>query len=381
MSRIYLSIGSNIGDRQMYLQLAVGLITYRIGKVEKLSSILETPAWGFEGNAFYNACLAVDTSLDPQEILEELLSIEVFLGRERKTAEGYQARTIDLDLLLHENKVVDTPQLSVPHPRMEIRNFVLVPLAEIAPNVIHPVLKKSIHQLLKDSPDNAVLTKVSHRLFLPKRKHFIAIEGNIGVGKTSFTHQLQAALGGTLLLENFYDNPYLVDFYQDPEKFALKVETAFLTDRIEQLSSFFDQKNDLPIVADFSLEKSLLFAQQNLSKTDFTSYKEDYKKNTQNLPQPELVLFLDQRIEQLQKNIEKRGRDFEQEIQKDYLKKIGQGYKDWQKNSALNIHIINTKDMDFVHKTSDFHHLLLCFFKVELLIKVPTHHPSGNGNI
>ena len=359
---VYLSLGSNMGDRQMFLQLAIGLITYRIGRVKQLSSVVETPAWGFEGDAFFNACVGVETALNPQDVLNELLAIESLLGRERNKAEGYQARTIDLDIIFYENKVIDAEQLIIPHPRMEKRNFVLAPLAEIAPDFKHPVLKQSIRQLVADSQDKANVTSLKDELMLPKRQQFVAIEGNIAVGKTSFTQLLQAAVGGTLLHENFFDNPYLADFYQDPETFALKVETAFLEERIQQLTTFFSQKNTRPVIADFSLEKSLLFARQNLSARDFDAYKKQYLKVNEGLPQPDLVLFLVQSVPQLQKNIEKRGRDFEQDISDDYLQKIETGYLQWKENSTLNICELNTKGIDFIEDPEDFFPLLYAFF-------------------
>ena len=359
---VYLSLGSNMGDRQMFLQLAIGLITYRIGGVKQLSSVVETPAWGFEGDAFYNTCVRVETALNPQDVLNELLAIESLLGRERNKAEGYQARTIDLDILFYEDKVIDTEHLNIPHPRMEKRNFVLAPLAEIAPDFKHPVLKQSIRQLAAESQDKTSVTFLKDELILPKRQEFIAIEGNIGVGKTSFTQRLQAVIGGTLLHENFFNNPYLADFYQDPETFALKVETAFLEERIQQLTTFFSQKNTRPVIADFSLEKSLLFAQQNLSARDFDAYKKQYLKVSEGLPQPDLVLFLTQCVPQLQKNIEKRGRDFEQDISDDYLQKIEAGYFQWKENSTLNIYELNTKGIDFIENPEDFFPLLHAFF-------------------
>lgn len=362
MRMVYLSLGSNMGDRQMFLQLAIGLITYRIGTIKQLSRVVETQAWGFEGDAFYNACVGVETALNPQDVLDELLAIESYLGRERKEANGYQARTIDLDILFYEDKVIDTKQLNIPHPRMEKRNFVLAPLAEIAADFKHPVLKQNIRQLAANSQDKTSVTLLKETLILPKKQQFVAIEGNIGAGKTSFTQRLQAAIGGTLLHENFFDNPYLADFYQDPEKFALKVETAFLEDRIQQLTAFFSQKNTLPLIADFSLEKSLLFAQQNLSDRDFNRYKEKFLDASKDFPQPELVLFLAQSIPQLQKNIEKRGRDFEQDISDDYLQKIETGYLQWKENSTLNICELNTKGIDFVDTPDGFFPLLLAFF-------------------
>ena len=359
---VYLSLGSNIGDRQLYLQLAIGLITYRVGEVKQVSNIVETPAWGFEGAAFYNICLELETALSPQKVLKELLNIENYLGRERNTDKGYQARTIDLDILFFEEDIIQLSHLSIPHPRMDKRNFVLAPLAEIAPHLIHPILNKSIEQLKRETDDVSTITPVKSNLKIPVRKKFIAIEGNIGVGKTSFTHRLQEALGGTILLENFYDNPYLADFYRDPETYALKVETAFLEERIQQLTTFFRQKNSAPIIADFSLEKSLLFAQQNLSLTDFITYEKDYLETSQNLPQPELVLFIEQSIPQLQKNIAKRGRDFEQNISNDYLQKIEEGYLQWKSSSSLTIKELDTKDMDFIENPRVFYTLLMDFF-------------------
>ena len=360
---VYLSLGSNIGDRQLFLQLAIGLITYRIGEVKQVSSIVETPAWGFEGDAFYNACLSLETALSPQKVLEELLTIEKILGRKRKRTKEYQARNIDLDILLFGEEIIHSHNLSIPHPRMEKRNFVLAPLAEIAPDTLHPILNKSLEQLYLETEDTALINPIKDNLFIPKRKKFIAIEGNIGAGKTTFTHQLQSAVGGTLLLENFYDNPFLADFYQDPEAFALKVETAFLEERVQQLSSFFKSKNNFPVLADFSLEKSLLFAQQNLSSADFTAYKKEYLEASANLPQPDLVLFLAQSIPQLQKNIQKRGRDFEQGISHHYLQKIETGYAQWQKNSSLNICELNTVGVDFVQESKAFYTLLATFFR------------------
>ena len=360
---VYLSLGSNIGDRQLFLQLSIGLISYRIGEVKQVSSIVETPAWGFEGDPFYNACLSLETALSPQKVLEELLTIEKILGRKRKTTKEYQARNIDLDILLFGEEIIRSQNLSIPHPRMEKRNFVLAPLAEIAPGTLHPILNKSIEQLYQETEDPTLINPIKGNLFIPKLKKFIAIEGNIGAGKTTFTHQLHSAVGGTLLLENFYDNPFLADFYQDPEAFALKVETAFLEERGQQLSSFFKSKNNFPVLADFSLEKSLLFAQQNLSAVDFTTYKKEYIEASANLPQPDLVIFLTQSIPQLQKNIQKRGRDFEQGISDQYLQKIENGYRQWQENSALHICELNTIGVDFVQDSKAFYTLLSAFFR------------------
>ena len=166
---VYLSIGSNLGDRLLHLQLAVGMIAYRIGEIKCLSKVVETPAWGFEGEAFYNACLAVDTPLSPEEVLNQLLEIEEFLGRKRSEKNGYQSRTIDLDIIFYGNQVVKTNRLTLPHPRMQERNFVLAPLAEIAPAVEHPESKLTVESLLKTSEDTTAVTEISAPLFPVKK--------------------------------------------------------------------------------------------------------------------------------------------------------------------------------------------------------------------
>ena len=208
---VYLSIGSNLGDRLLHLQLALGMITYRIGEVKLISSIVETPSWGFQGEAFYNACLGVETNLPPNEVLAHLLAIEEFLGRKRNHQKGYQSRTIDLDILLYDDLVLKTETLTLPHPRMHERNFVLNPLTEIAPDSKHPIKNITSRELLEISEDKTIVHRVETPLLRVKKLNHLAIEGNIGAGKTTFAQWLNKALGGRLLLENFYDNPYLED--------------------------------------------------------------------------------------------------------------------------------------------------------------------------
>ena len=361
---VYLSIGSNLGDRLLHLQLAVGMIAYRVGEIKSISKVVETPAWGFEGETFYNACLAVDTPLRPEEVLTQLLKIEKFLGRKRSEKNGYQSRTIDLDIIFYGNHVVKTDRLTLPHPRMQERNFVLAPLAEIAPLVKHPESKLSVKTLLKTSEDTTTVTEISAPLFAVNKIDYIAIEGNIGVGKTTFAEILQAAIGGRLLLENFYDNPYLEDFYRDPETFALPVENAFLEDRIQQQNQFFSRTENSPVIADYCLEKSPLFARQNLNEKDINLYLESYAKKVAPLPQPSIVFFLEQSIDQLLKNIKKRGRNFEENMEAAYLEKIERGYKEWQNESKLkriNFPLLNS---DITKDPSVFYRFLMALFRL-----------------
>lgn len=155
---VYIGLGSNIGNRFALLQEAVDCIDSRIGTILSVSKVYETPAWGFESEAFLNACIKIETKYTAFEVLEALLSIENKLGRDRNLSEGYQARPIDLDILLFKNDVISQKNLQLPHPRMELRQFVLTPLADIAASIVHPQLQKSIEELQQVCEDDSVLS-------------------------------------------------------------------------------------------------------------------------------------------------------------------------------------------------------------------------------
>jgi len=155
---VYIGLGSNIGNRFALLQEAVDFIDSRIGTILSVSKVYETPAWGFESEAFLNACIKIETKYTAFEVLEALLSIENKLGRDRNLSEGYQARPIDLDILLFKNDVISQKRLQLPHPRMELRQFVLTPLADIAASIVHPQLQKSIEELQQVCEDDSVLS-------------------------------------------------------------------------------------------------------------------------------------------------------------------------------------------------------------------------------
>lgn len=153
---VYLSLGTNIGDRQRNIMQAVNLLNERVGTVATLSSFLETEPWGFEStNAFINVALAIETMLTPEELLEATQVIEKDLGRMTKsTNDGYADRIIDIDILLYDDMILSQEDLKIPHPLMQERLFVLTPLAEIAPELVHPVLKTTIKNLETRLNDN-----------------------------------------------------------------------------------------------------------------------------------------------------------------------------------------------------------------------------------
>jgi 2-amino-4-hydroxy-6-hydroxymethyldihydropteridine diphosphokinase len=158
MNTAYLLIGGNLGDRAAYLQLALKHIEALCGKITSSSSIYETAAWGNTNQpAFYNQAICVETTLEPENLLARLLTIEIEMGRVRE--EKYGPRTIDLDILMVNDIVLDSPTLTIPHPQLHNRRFALLPLIEIAPTLLHPVLDKTMHELLLNCPDTLDVQK------------------------------------------------------------------------------------------------------------------------------------------------------------------------------------------------------------------------------
>lgn len=160
MARIYLLLGSNRGDRLRFLQAAVKKIASRIGPITGSSSVYETEPWGFEDQTqFLNQLIVAGTSLEPAAAMTAIASIEQQLGRERE-GENYSARTIDIDILFFEERVINTEELVIPHPRLHERRFALEPLAEIEQGLVHPVFKKTVAQLLAECKDTMKVRKV-----------------------------------------------------------------------------------------------------------------------------------------------------------------------------------------------------------------------------
>lgn len=150
MNLVYLSLGSNIGDREAHLRRATTQLE-TVGRVKAVSSLYETEPVEFtQQSNFLNCAVALETSLPPEELMPRLLDIERSLGRERVQKKG--PRTIDIDILLWGEQIAGSPEVTIPHPAMTQRRFVLEPLAEIAPGTVHPVANKTIRELLEELP-------------------------------------------------------------------------------------------------------------------------------------------------------------------------------------------------------------------------------------
>jgi 2-amino-4-hydroxy-6-hydroxymethyldihydropteridine diphosphokinase len=160
MSTAYLLIGGNLGDRKENLLKTAALINEQCGNLTRSSSIYETAAWGMtEQPSFLNQALEISTSINARQLMRKVLNIEKEMGRIRKEKLG--PRIIDIDILLFDDEIHDVPFLKIPHPEMQNRRFVLTPLAEINSDLLHPVLKKTIAQLLEECPDNLEVKKIT----------------------------------------------------------------------------------------------------------------------------------------------------------------------------------------------------------------------------
>ncbi len=362
---VYLSLGSNLGDKINNLQTTINLIDSKVGDVLLISSVYQTKAEGFVGEDFLNCCVSLRTSMEPKILIKELINIESQNGRLRSNRNIYESRSIDIDILFYEDKIINQHNLTIPHPRMNERNFVIKPLLDIAKSKIHPVLNRTISEIDLDLGDTEII-KINDDLVLPvieklKSIKNIVIEGNIGVGKTCLSEKLSKDLNKELILEGYMDNPFLEKYYENPDRYALNVELTFLTDRCRQLS---DSKNQISLfssglVSDYDIFKSLVFAGISLKEIEYNLFRKIFTYMTKDLFKSNLIIYLLQSTEQLLENIKKRGRGYEKKIDKKYLDKINQGYLNYLKNNSdLNIIYVDVSDLDFVESKTDYFELL-----------------------
>lgn len=160
MYTTYLLLGSNLGDSRKYLSDAISEIESKIGTINAKSSLYQTASWGKQDQPdFINQVIELSTNLNPADLLKGILEIENIFGRQR--LEKWGSRTIDIDILLFEDQLVNSPDLIIPHPYLSVRRFSLMPLSEIAPDLLHPISKKSITELLLELTDDLFVKKLS----------------------------------------------------------------------------------------------------------------------------------------------------------------------------------------------------------------------------
>jgi deoxyadenosine/deoxycytidine kinase len=237
---------------------------------------------------------------------------------------------------------------------------------DIAPKWKHPKLNKTISELLISCEDTSEIKEVG-TLQNPtlnlglKQLNYIAIEGNIGAGKTTLATKIAEDCNGKPILERFADNPFLPKFYKDQNRYAFPLEMSFLADRYQQLSddlAQFDLFKDF-IVADYHIFKSQIFAKVTLQEDEFRLYKTMFDIMYKEMPKPDLYVYLYQNTDRLLANIKKRGRSYEQDISSNYLENINQGYLEYIKSQTdINALIIDISELDFVKNQEDYIYIL-----------------------
>jgi 2-amino-4-hydroxy-6-hydroxymethyldihydropteridine diphosphokinase len=357
----YLSLGTNLGNKIENLQSAINIIHKQIGFVSQISSIYKTASWGFSGEDFFNICIEVKTNLSSKRLLKIAQQIEKDLGRKRSAVNEYQNRIIDIDILLFESEIILSEELIVPHSKMLLRNFVLVPLNEIASDIIHPIKRQSIKHCLQEVDDKTEINIIKEKLKIPitlkDKYNYIAIEGNIGAGKTTLAKMLSKDFNTKLVLERFAENPFLPKFYKQKDRYAFPLEMSFLADRYQQITEGLGQFDLFKsfIISDYYIFKSLIFAKITLQKEEFLLYRKLFDIMYKEIMKPDLYVYLHQEPEKLLRNIKKRGRDYEQKIEVNYLEMIHKGYLSYIYSiNNLKFIIIDTSNLDFVKSTEDY---------------------------
>ena len=228
----------------------------------------------------------------------------------------------------------------------------------------HPVsgkdLKESAHKLIAIEPINQWL-KNPIKKYSFETLNYLAIEGNIGAGKTSLATKISQDFNAKLILERFADNPFLPKFYKEPHRYAFTLEMSFLADRYQQINEDLAQLDLFKefVVSDYDIFKSLIFSKVTLAEDEFRLYRKLFYLMYKDIAKPDLYIYLYQNTERLKENIAKRGRDYEQEIQADYLERINEGYLQFLKNNQeMPVKIIDISDKDFIDSRKDYLHIL-----------------------
>jgi deoxyguanosine kinase len=310
----YIGLGSNLGDRHGFINKAVEMLRQSAGiEVIGVSDLLETaPLLNLGQSNYINAVAQIKTSLSPENLFSKLQDIENSLSRTRN--EKWGPRTIDLDLLLFGSQIINSPALTIPHPQMHLRSFVLKGLCRFDAQFIHPVLEEPLAEL-------ASRLNGADFVLNPDVPQLISIAGIIGVGKTTLAQKLSEALNSKILFEPYDTNPFLPAVYAGNKDLALDSQLYFLTNRINQLNPDNLAKGQI-IISDYIFNKEMIYAKRLLDDRQFNLYQEIYKHLRTNIAQPVLVLYLTDSAENCLDRIHQRSRPYEQKIQPEFLKAL-----------------------------------------------------------
>ena len=353
----YIGLGSNLGDRQGFLDQAVNLIGQIQGtRVHQVSAYACTrPLANADQPEYLNGVARVETTLPAQALFAYLMRIEDCLGRERSTQ--WASRTIDLDLLLYGDRRIDDPDLTVPHPAMHLRAFVLEPLAAMSPDLEHPVLHVTMEALSQRVRQGSFVLE-------PHMPQLISIAGNIGVGKTTLADGLARTLQAEVLYEPYDTNPFMPEVYAGKMAYALDSELYFLVNRVEQVG----RDTLVPgqaYVSDYLFDKVCIYARLLLDERQLVLFNKIHAPFGAGVVTPRLVLYLYDSSKRCLERIHRRNRSYEQDIEESFLDRLDQAYdsmlQTWDRSPVMRLDVAQFDSLNPDHLarlTDDVRHYI-----------------------
>ena len=355
---VYIGLGSNLGGPVEQVRSAVRELG-QLSKVRLCASsglYRSPPMGGLDQPDYINAVVQVETDLGPEQLFLELQEIERRHGREEQH-EHWASRTLDLDLLLWGQERFDNGTLTLPHPGLHERAFVLAPLRELDADLEVPG-RGAVSKLLQECKYSRV-DRMGVCQSLPDSARLIAVEGPMGVGKTTLCNRLAADFNGQLMLENYQENPFLEDFFKDPGKTALAAQLHFLTSRACQLrrlnqADLFQQR----IFTDYVFEKSDWFSRLSLQGDEYDLWLSVYTHMSAGLPRPDLVIYLQAPVSVLMERIAMRGRSFEHVVRPEFLEALSALMAEHFRDYSGTVLTVDTSCTNLAESLQDYQSLL-----------------------
>lgn len=371
---VLLALGSNLDDRETHIQKALEAIASISVSPLRKSKVYETaPVGPGPQGKYLNLCVRFTTRLEPRALLDFCRETETRLGRQPRGR--WAPREIDLDILAYGREIIHEDGLSVPHPSILDRQFVLVPLVDLDPEFVLPGFNDTVGRQLQrcievqgpqlvEEYRALPATSVS----LPERVRYVAVEGVIGVGKSTLVKALCERMGCMPLFEEFENNPFLSDFYKDKSRYAFQTQVFFFLSRYRQIQDVFQQQDLFrpQIISDYMFAKDKIFATLNLDENEVGLYYKFAEMLEKDLIKPDYAIYLQADTKTLMSRIRMRDRHYERTMDEGYIEALNRAYNTFfHYYSASPLLIINTNNIDFVRNPEDLNLL------VDTIAKVP----------
>lgn len=315
----YIGLGSNLGDRERTIRTTLQMLDNKGNlEVTRVSDLQETAPLGhLEQPSYLNGVAEIRTSLAPLELLRRLKAIEAQLGR--GPHEKWASRTIDLDLLLYGDRIIREEALTVPHPDVHLRSFVLDGLRQLSPDLIHPLLHEPMFELSRRLGGGSFILD-------PQTPQVVSVAGVIGSGKTTLAKKLGEVLGAPVLFEPYDTNPFLREVYAGKVDLALDSQLYFLVHRVQQLDREVLAPGQI-VVTDYVFDQDMIYARRLLSPTQLALYESIYHPFARTPTPPAVVIYLEDSPANCLGRIHQRGRPYEQQVGIEFLEALNGDYQ------------------------------------------------------